>query len=653
MQSKAARALQRLRSKLRRRSDTHTSSPDVKKTGSSPLLPPAVISKKLHTTKKKSTSTSEPQAKSLMLGDVIEISSDENDSSMVEDDATFQGRTTHSRVQSAKRSTTPLRTRAYFKRTGESLEVPPSPSSRPRKNKRTVKTRAAEYDGGSEGDDSSEDGMDDLSDSEDPPSVSDFLATLKKTKPEQEDGDQSSDFSAGEYDSDDSFIDDAASVESDDGLVLPSDEEDQVKDEYDAAIREATRTFKSATKSSTGAKGKKPALVNKGKRKASPAAVSDIDQEDVGDEPRRHSSHVRKKVRNEAPLLTGAQTPGPSLTQTSGSTSVQTIATPVTPGTGPTTVHATTPVTPVATPGQPITFATLIANTPGAASRNPGAKYVSRCDSLPDVCGVVLPEELDPVLGSDYADLPKLRSGNILPWTTTRGRPHPTFSGWATMIPNMNATLALEIIRFTEVGKYINPSRLSPTEVHLKEIPGDPPRYLVCRNRQPVYAVTLGAVSRSQLFSRSGVGMKQKSIKIRGHEVEWPRWEGFMGMITGQDPLAAQYGMNSIQMSTKSDFTKKEGQTTPLYTDEWTIDSDDKIYDARDDPSFNFAHHASDIADRLPMWNPADGEIPRESCVAVAYSIALFFSQSSQQWTLGCNIRWVLVLGIPEKRSTV
>ncbi|KAJ2917233.1 hypothetical protein MD484_g3160, partial [Candolleomyces efflorescens] len=655
-ESKASRALHRLRTKLRARKDRASASPKNASTSSSHLLPPPSIGSVAGASKSHRKANIDAPADgqlkdSVPLGDVIEISSDENDrdTTPTAADSTYRGRLAESRVRTkSSKDVSPLRTRGFFKRIGSTLEDSLSVSrkaSTKSSARRKLATEASDGEVSHAGSESS-----DL-----PETVSQAIQDAKKGHLSAGEDDFSSDFSAGEYDSEDSFIDNSGRVEGGEGNdstsdEMPSDEEDQVKlatfnsiitqlsgdlppHKSQRAVEEATKAFRSSLRAMPSRKTRREA---KGKRKASPSPSpelegkeSDIEGQVLPSPSKKSKISVNQHQSGAALLNSGSSSQGPSLMAP---------ATPLaTPNSGNATTAAGGPLVPTTpTPGgAPLTMAALLAQTPGATgTKESNARYVQRVERLPDVCGIEIPDGADPVLAGDYAILPNLVAGTMTPWTNTRGRPHPQFQEWASLIPNMNATLALSIVRFTEVGKYINPSRISPMEVHLKEILTDPPRYHVVRNRRVCYGVTLGAVSRSQLFSRSSSGMRQKSINIRGIEIEWDRLVAFACMVSGHNPIAAQYGMNSLQVATKSDFTKRGDSKTPLYTDEWTIDSDDDVpvYDAREAQNFNFLSDVGDIENHLPMWNSANGE-------------------TSHAWTLGCNIRWVMVLGAPKNVS--
>jgi hypothetical protein len=70
------------------------------------------------------------------------------------------------------------------------------------------------------------------------------------------------------------------------------------------------------------------------------------------------------------------------------------------------------------------------------------------------------------------------------------------------------------------------------------------------------------------------------------------------------------------------------------------------VYDARTPPhGFTFTTDVKNIETALPRWT--EGEIPVGSCVATAYSVVMYMS-GKKKWTLACNIRWAMVLGVKD-----
>lgn len=69
------------------------------------------------------------------------------------------------------------------------------------------------------------------------------------------------------------------------------------------------------------------------------------------------------------------------------------------------------------------------------------------------------------------------------------------------------------------------------------------------------------------------------------------------------------------------------------------------IYDARGVDAFDFQTDLVRLAEALPAWE--GGEVPCGSFAVVGHTLSVYRSQAGN-WTLGCNIQWVIVVGVPE-----
>ncbi|KAJ2913598.1 hypothetical protein MD484_g6812, partial [Candolleomyces efflorescens] len=320
-----------------------------------------------------------------------------------------------------------------------------------------------------------------------------------------------------------------------------------------------------------------------------------------------------------------------------------------------------------------VSFADLLAQVPNASaytnSTYANAVFVQHATVLPATNDVHKAELQDPLLLLDYAGLCNLRfnlffrsfvmmcadtersAGAIQSWSKQAGPGHPWFCQWGVACPSMNGLFVQDVVRFVEspTFKYINPSRASPLVVHLRETNNRPPRYQLMRDRKVVYAVSCGKVEKCHLVTPYKYAMQQKFINISLHKQEWERWMGWICMVFGQSSLDAQYASSALQLATRSDLSqdKKEAHSPrESLTDEFVLDTNDDvpIYDARAIPQgFNFTNDIENIGSRLPRWS--GGEIPEGSCVAAAYSVVMYMS-GKKRWTLACNVRWVVVLGV-------
>jgi hypothetical protein len=66
------------------------------------------------------------------------------------------------------------------------------------------------------------------------------------------------------------------------------------------------------------------------------------------------------------------------------------------------------------------------------------------------------------------------------------------------------------------------------------------------------------------------------------------------------------------------------------------------VYDARD-VAFEFGEDL-DRLDYLPRWT---AEIPVGSFVVVAYTATVFYAEKTRNWTIGLNLQWAMIAGVP------
>ncbi|KAJ2911814.1 hypothetical protein MD484_g8602, partial [Candolleomyces efflorescens] len=250
------------------------------------------------------------------------------------------------------------------------------------------------------------------------------------------------------------------------------------------------------------------------------------------------------------------------------------------------------------------------------------------------------------------------RKGQFIPWSNARGQGPWGFSLWGKLVPDLNASLALAAIRFQESGNFVNPSRAQPQNLQLRDVPAKTPRFHLMRNYKPVICVACGLVLKANLETPLTHYMRQKQIHILFHGQEWERNVGWSWAVLGEETLLAPVFMDGMQMTTKTDTPRENGSKSkaigynpnPAPQPEkdgfvLSTSSEVPVYDARNTQSFNFNTDLPHLADRLPKWT--GGEIPKGSCAVVGYTMAKYMSNKGH-WSLGCNIHWVMVLGLPD-----
>ncbi|RXW13803.1 hypothetical protein EST38_g12051 [Candolleomyces aberdarensis] len=297
-----------------------------------------------------------------------------------------------------------------------------------------------------------------------------------------------------------------------------------------------------------------------------------------------------------------------------------------------------------------------------------------RCKILPNLCQVTDPEIQDPILAGDYVSLPNLTLCELIPWTDLTGPGQVNFSSWAEQCPNMDGELAYRALSFVESNNFVNPSRASPVDTAVREIAGASPRYNLYRNRLPLIAVSPLFLEHSQISEPSPNGLRQKYIRGIYHSQEWEHFTGFTGMAFGHTQLHAQLARDALQFSTRAAFPRKteNGEAGKLLitlltvmslirlscrstrtsaparvnADNFSLPTDGQIpvYDGRYAENFDFNVDLANISQRLPHF--PNSEIPYGSFVVAGYTMSIYRSNAGN-WTLACNIQWVIVIGTP------
>ncbi|KAF6748639.1 hypothetical protein DFP72DRAFT_819985 [Ephemerocybe angulata] len=201
----------------------------------------------------------------------------------------------------------------------------------------------------------------------------------------------------------------------------------------------------------------------------------------------------------------------------------------------------------------------------------------------------------------------------------------------------------------------------------MRTVPGSNQRYnFYCATNPPVplIAVSCGWLERSQLVAPSETGVRQKYITVIFHTQEWERTVGFIRTASGYPELSAQLARDALQFSTKPQSSRtptspggdvpskmfaKSTQTasSTVAGDNFSLANDATVpvYDARKVKSLDFHAALPNLSKTLPLYT--GGEIPQGSFVMVGYTMTIYRANNGN-WTLGCNIQWVILIGSPE-----
>ncbi|KAF6741988.1 hypothetical protein DFP72DRAFT_1082846 [Ephemerocybe angulata] len=455
--------------------------------------------------------------------------------------------------------------------------------------------------------------------------------------------------------------------------------------------RETSKKKSTSTKTSTSHEQTTPSA-NKGKQRAllrspSPTHDDDGDTSDGGlSAYERELRKVLKASRADRPPKVGQSSSQGSTSSTKGGTSTTPVS-PLRPGPGVSMEDFLKSVKPIAEPksSAPKNAAKANSTTQSSTSASPSKPFdpnadptiVCRCKDLPEVDEVNDPALQDPVLADQYVGLPNLRRGILTPWTDARGKGFISFSTWAKWIPNMNAANAYNAVNFKQAGRLRNPARVSPLDIALKTMTGTIQKYnFFCATNPPVplVAVSAGWVHKSQLLSPSLNGVRQKFVSIVLHSQEWQRTIGFISTASGFPYLHGQFALNALQISSRANTNRApaspdaapggEGGAREIPADMFVNPEPDNsstsvgagdnfslpnsatipVYDARNAEALDFEKVLPRLAEELPVYT--GGEIPFGSFVLVGYTITIYRANNNN-WTLGCNIQWVVIVGIP------
>ncbi|KAF6741385.1 hypothetical protein DFP72DRAFT_833748 [Ephemerocybe angulata] len=151
------------------------------------------------------------------------------------------------------------------------------------------------------------------------------------------------------------------------------------------------------------------------------------------------------------------------------------------------------------------------------------------------------------------------------------------------------------------------------------------------------------------------------------HTQEWERTTGFIRTASGFPQLHAQLARNALQFSSRAQATRspaspggkravpanmfrnatgRNATSSTVSTDNFSLANDAivPVYDARNVASLDLEEVLPRLSQVLPIYT--GGEIPYGSFVTVGYTMTIYRSNSGM-WTLGCNVLWIIVLGIP------
>ncbi|KAJ7790412.1 hypothetical protein B0H14DRAFT_2626008 [Mycena olivaceomarginata] len=296
---------------------------------------------------------------------------------------------------------------------------------------------------------------------------------------------------------------------------------------------------------------------------------------------------------------------------------------------------------------------------------------------LPAVCEVTNPELQDPMMKSIYAlDLPKLKRGQVTTWSSNEGPGMFMLSEYPVINPELSIETLWSLLLFVQKDHYINPARIDPRLLQARSPvisrDGFKKRWVLSVGEKAAVCVSVVNTTRSSLreistvYGGSNGGAPLLKYILGVHlSQDFDRITALCGMVFDLELMHVQLNMSALTFGTKGiPLEKYEQLNTPerkgiksassLYrkqtyttaSDSLNYDDEIPVYDARH-TTFDASADIDSLDTILPLYK---GEIPANSCTAVAYTISNFAKGSgrNEEHHLSFNIKWVVVLGEPE-----
>ncbi|KAK7021173.1 hypothetical protein R3P38DRAFT_2781185 [Favolaschia claudopus] len=275
----------------------------------------------------------------------------------------------------------------------------------------------------------------------------------------------------------------------------------------------------------------------------------------------------------------------------------------------------------------------------------------------------------------------------------TRRGGRVSFSRWASNLKQFEIVTLINAISFTESGRFINGSRISPASVTMRPVNSRPDNpinsYRVCVGNVGAVCVSVGMCTQSCVMRTSLVAGNRyrKSIGIVVHNQDWERLEAWTCVCFNEDVLYCQISGKALLLTTrmssneetkeaaassrganqsmfkwvespkKNSSPKKPVQTTALSNVAMTLGPNDTsesytlmlpVYDARD-REFDFTSGLADLEHNLPLWQ--GGEVPVGAFIVAGYSMHSYMGKAqgvdAKVLHVSNNLLWVIVCGVP------
>ncbi|KAF7966522.1 hypothetical protein HWV62_38064 [Athelia sp. TMB] len=289
--------------------------------------------------------------------------------------------------------------------------------------------------------------------------------------------------------------------------------------------------------------------------------------------------------------------------------------------------------------------------------------------TCPSECQVTNPADFDRKI--DYTGLCNLLNALFISWSDTPHIGLATFSEWPTQIKNIIMKQVKKHIEFREFKHIRNPSRITPSTLSSKAIPGGNFVLIAAGSRDTVIQFTtlIFTTEKSQLYSlRDVLNENRRAIVGVPHIVEWERMQAALCMAFRISSAAVSMKAGSLLFCTAKTMTTafSSSSSSSAKTSSFLKKAAVPASDSRASP-FKAAKHAVTGTADVPVLDgrgtefdlentlieldqvlpPFKGEIPEGSCVWVGYTCQKYDNKSWKMMGLNLNLMWAVVLGTP------
>ncbi|KAF8183529.1 hypothetical protein K438DRAFT_1766818 [Mycena galopus ATCC 62051] len=301
---------------------------------------------------------------------------------------------------------------------------------------------------------------------------------------------------------------------------------------------------------------------------------------------------------------------------------------------------------------------------------------IKKPKSSPKKCQVMDEDLQDELLKRVYVKgLPRLLAAAFYSWSSKQGVGMYMFSDLANDNPGVDITSVWSFVNFVQKDSYVNLAHILPSKLEaVSQIYAkDGNRWTLSINNRAATCVSVVNTVKSSLQQISAVNKSKSSAVpllkyITGVHLsqEFDRVVGVCGMVFHHKGMHAQLNEDELTFGTKSTTADKladtdsrkaraEGvqssstqykrSTYNVTSDALDDDSEVPLYDGRG-TTINAATDIDNLDDILPRYTENDGEIPNNSCTAVAYTVTQWKKKDEEHVTF--NIKWAVVLGQPQ-----